>query len=226
MTTAAPAPTIEPIFAIPFSVVPIAGAPDLNPVLASLFSARATEEYREPAARRDPLCFRGREDLFEWPHEAVGQLRREMLDGACTAVLAASTYTDAEFDALRLQARARFVIVRPDGCLPAATVPMTSWYAVYCVAAPPSPPPARPDSGALRLYAIRHGTMFMDAANWNLRAPYGGAHYLWRPVPGQMAVFPASILHEVALNRTQSDLVLVLTRLRFAHPPQPAQPSP
>ena len=100
---------------------------------------------------------------------------------------------------------------------------MASWFALYCVAAPP-PAPARVHSAVLRLYAIREGTMFMDAANWRLREPFAGGHHVWRPVPGKMAVFPASILHEVALNRTTSDLVLVSARVRFAHAGQTATP--
>lgn len=206
---------IVPIFATPFAAVPIAGAGALNPALASLFQRRAAEDCLEDSRSRDPRCLRGREDLFEWPEAAVGQLRSEMLGGVCAAVMAVNAYTGAEFDALRLQARARFVIVRPDGYVPASTVPMASWCALYCVAAPP-PSPARPESGCLRLYAVRGARMFMDAANCSLRSPFSGAHHLWRPVPGQMVVFPAPILHEVTANRSPAELVLVTARLRFA----------
>ena len=215
--------TLVPIFATPFVTVPLAGAQAFNPALTALFTQSATEADRDPALPKDPRCFRSRDNLFEWPQESVAQLRAEMLSGVCTAVMAANLYSEAEFDALGMQARARFAIVRPDGCLPAATVPMASWYAVYCVAAPP-PAPARADSGSLRLYAIRQGTMFMDVANWRLRPPFGGGHHIWKPVPGEMAVFPAWILHEVALNRTAGDLVLVLLRARFAHGGQASMP--
>jgi hypothetical protein len=209
-------PTVMPIFATPFAIVPTGGTEALNATLASLFLSRATEEYRDPRAARNPLCFCGREDLFEWPDEPTEELRRQMLGGICAAVMAVNRYTEAEFDALGLQARARFTIVRPNGCIPAASAPLASWFVVYCVAAPP-PAPARADSAVLRLYAIREGTMFLDAANWRLRDPFNGSHHVWRPVPGQMAVFPASILHEVALNRTEANLLLVTARARFAH---------
>jgi hypothetical protein len=130
------APTIVPIFASPFAIVSIGAASDLNQALASLFLSRANEDYRDPLEPRDPLCFRGREDLFEWQSGVVGQLKREMLAAVCAAVMAVNRYTDAEFDALALRARARFAIVRPNGCMPAATAPMASWYACNCVAAP------------------------------------------------------------------------------------------
>src|SRR6185437_8972931 len=176
-----PATSLVPIFATPFAVVQVAGAAALNPLLAALLPTRAAEGHRDPALPRDPRCFRSREDLFDWPHEAVARLRGEILGGLCAAVEAVNVYKEAEFDSLGMQARARFAIVRPDGCIPAATVPMASWYAVYCVAAPPAPA-ERVDSGSLRLYEVRQGTMFMDAANWQLRNPFGGAHHVWRPL--------------------------------------------
>jgi hypothetical protein len=206
-------------------VVPIDGATELNPALASLFLSRAADAYRDPALPSDPLCFRSREDLFEWRGEPVGQLRAQMLAGICAAVKAANLYTEPEFDALGLQARARFAIVRPDGHIPASTSPMASWYALYCVAAPPGAP-ARADSGVLRLYAVRHGTMFIDAANCRLRPPFDPLHQTWRPIPGQMAVFPASILHEIALNRTDANLLLVGARVRFVSAGQDQQTMP
>jgi len=215
--------TLVPIFATPFATVSLAGSSDLNPALLALFSLRAVEGFRDPESPRDPLCFRSREELFEWDHEAVAHLKREMLGALCSAVMAATLYSEAEFDALRVQARARFIIVRPDGCLPAASVPLASWYGVYCVAAPP-PTAVRADSGALRLYESRLGTMFMDAANCRLRPFFASGHCVWQPVPGQMAVFPASVAHEVALNRTNGDLVLVGARVRFAAVAQEAMP--
>lgn len=221
MTT--PTTTLLPIFAAPFASVPLAEATGLNSALISLFGLRATQAHQDPALGADPLCFRSREDLFEWDNEAVAHLKREMLGGLCAVVMAANLYSDAEFDALGLQARARFAIVRHDGCIAASNMPLASWCAFYCVAAP-APTPARPDSGALRLYESRMGAMFMDASNWRLRPPFSPGHHIWRPVPGQMAVFPASIMHEVALNRGEGDLVLVVARTRFAGPGMESMP--
>ena len=215
MTT--PAPTLTPMFATPFASVPIVAPAALNAALASLFLSRATAANRDPSMPADPLWFRSREDLFEWDGEAIAHLRRGILGGVSEVVLAANSYTDAEADALGVQARARFVIVRPNGAMPGTSAPMASWCAIYCVAAPP-PAPARVHSAVLRLYAIRHASMFLDSSNWNMRLPFNADHYVWRPVPGEMAVFPASVVHEVALNRAEADLVLITARLRFADP--------
>jgi hypothetical protein len=216
-------PTIVPIFATPFAVVSISEATQLNGALKPLLMSRATDDHRDPAMPADRLCLHGREDLFEWQTEPVEDLKRALLAGLCTAVMEASGCSEAEFDALSVQARARLTIVRPDGCVAASSAPMASWYALYCVAAPATPP-ARSDSGALRLYAVRDGTMFIDASNWRMPGAFSHFHHNWRLVPGKMVVFPASILHEIAINRTTEDLVLVRIRARFSHAGQLALP--
>jgi hypothetical protein len=218
----AAAPTLVPIFATPFAIVANAGTGELNTALRSLFSSRTTDAWRDPDLPRDPLCFRGREDLLEWQMEPVEHLKSALLGGLCAAVMKATGYSEAEFDSLGIQARARFTIVHPNGCVPASSASMASWYGLYCVAAPAAP--GRADSGALRLYAVRDGTMFIDAANWRLPGAFSRSHHHWGPVPGHMVVFPASIVHEVALNRSAEDLVLVTVRARFAHAGQTAAP--
>jgi hypothetical protein len=219
----APAATLMPIFATPFAHLSLLVPRALNESLAVLLAARATEERRDPGAPRDPLCYRSREDLFDWQDEPVAVLRGEMLAGVCSTVQATTLCTEAEFDQLGVQARATFVIIRPDGCLPAQSLALASWCAIYCVAAPPAPA-GRADGGALRLYESRLGGMFADATTWRMRAPFAGGHHLWRPEPGQMAVFPAHQPHEIALNRSDRDLVLILARVRFANPGQQAAP--
>ena len=205
-----------PIFAIPFGVASFREAAQANPRLAAICSGRATDEHRDVAVPDDPLCYRSREDLFEWDAGEIRWLQQELLGAVCTAVRSVNECAEAEFDSLKVQARARFVIIRRNGCLPASSAPMASWYAIYCVAAP-APVPERADSASLRLYGIRQGTMFKDAANWRLRMPFADSHHLWRPTPGEMAVFPASVLHEITLNRGHADLLLVMARVRFAH---------
>jgi hypothetical protein len=57
--------------------------------------------------------------------------------------------------------------------------------------------------------------MFQDATNALMRIPYKQGHYGWRPVQGQMAVFPATLTHEIALLNSPGELVLVTMRSRF-----------
>jgi hypothetical protein len=109
--------------------------------------------------------------------------------------------------------------VAPDGRVPAAIYPLTAWCGIYCVAAPP-PSAMRSDSGVLRLYESRLGTMFADATNAAMQVPFTPGHYSWQPVPGQLAVFPGSLTHEIALVRSPGHLVLVTVRVRFVAPGQ------
>ncbi|HEV2229624.1 MAG TPA: hypothetical protein VGR86_11760 [Steroidobacteraceae bacterium] len=215
--------TLMPIFATPFAEVALPLESALNESLAALLAERATEERRDSAARRDPLCYLSREDLLEWHDEPVAALRGALLAGLCPAVRAITLYSEAEFGQLGVQARARFAIIRPDGCLPAQTLALASWCAIYCVAAPPAAA-GRADSGRLRLYESRLSGMFADATTARMRSPFAGGHHLWEPRPGAMAAFPAHLAHEIALNRSDRDLVLVIARVRFANPGQQAAP--
>jgi hypothetical protein len=213
--------SVVPLFATPFAVVTLPEPSALNAALGPLLARRAGADSPDPAWAKDPACFRSRDSLFESGEEPVRQLRSGLLGALCTAVASVNQYSDEEFNGLALNARARYAIVRPEGHIPAGNVPMASWVGIYCVAAPAAVA-ARGDSAVLRIYAVRAPTTFLDAANWQLRPPFNAEHHVWRPVPGQMAVFPASVLHEIALNRGTSDLVLVLVNARFGQADQAA----
>jgi hypothetical protein len=58
-----------------------------------------------------------------------------------------------------------------------------------------------------------------------MREPYHYGHYSWLPIPGDMTIFPAYLSHEVALNRGDRDLMLVVARVRFAEPGADKMPS-
>ncbi|HEY0766418.1 MAG TPA: hypothetical protein VGD47_00560 [Steroidobacteraceae bacterium] len=210
----AAAPQVVPLFATPFGVVTLPDAPTLNPALAALFAEHATPARRDPLGSWGALTFRSRDDLLEWPEEPVRQAIRGILAGVSSVAASINEFTPEQFAALRIQARAWFTIVQPDGCVPSTNYPNTSWLALYCVTAPQASR-ARFDSGVLRMHESRPGPMFQDATYSGIRIPYRPAHYTWRPVPGQLAVFPAAITHEIALVRATGALVIVTARVRF-----------
>jgi len=213
-TVSSAVPHVVPIFATPFGVVTVPEAQALNPALAALFEEHATRESRAAGASSSPLAFRSRDDLLDWPEEPLRQAMRGILSGVSGVAASISEFSAEQFAALRLQARAWFTIVRPDGCVPPTNYPNGSWLGVYCVAAPP-PSDSRFDSGMLRLHECRPGTSFQDATYGGLRLPYRPSHCNWPPVPGQMAVFPAAITHEIAMVRGGGELVIVSVRVRF-----------
>jgi hypothetical protein len=210
-------PLVVPILAIPFGVVPLADAEALNPALAELFAARMRTD--DPAGRCSSLCYRSGDDLFDWPDDPVRQLKPAIIRGINSVVGAVNDFTQAQLDSFALQARAWFTVVAPNGRVPATNYPLTAWCGIYCVAAPERSA-TRTDSGLLRLYESRLGTMFADATTAAMQMPFTPGHYGWRPVPGQMAVFPASLTHEIALLRSAAPLVLVTVRVRFVAPGQ------
>jgi hypothetical protein len=209
-------PLVVPILATPFGVVPLPDAQAQNPALAALFAARMRADG---LAQRDPLCYRSSDDLFEWPETAVRQLRAAMIRGVNSVVGVVNDLPDAQLTSFAVQARGWFTVVAQDGRVPATNYPLTAWCGIYCVTAP-EPSATRADSGLLRLYESRLGTMFADATSAAMRMPFTPGHYGWRPVPGQMAVFPASLTHEIALVRSSGQLMLVTVRIRFVAPGQ------
>jgi hypothetical protein len=215
MSTATP--NVVPILATPFGVVQLPDAEAQNAALGALFSARMSAE--RAAQQGDPLCYRSPDDLVERPEEPVRRLTSAIFRGVNSVVSAVNNLTQAQLDTFALQARGWFTIVAPNGRVPAANYPLTAWCGIYCVAAP-EPSATRADSGVLRLYESRLGTMFSDATNATMRMPFTTGHYTWRPVPGQLAVFPASLTHEIALVRSPGQLVLVTVRVRFVAPGQ------
>lgn len=200
-------PILTPILATPFGVISLPQAAEVNGGLRDLAARRA-----EPGSNR--LHLRSSEDLFEWQEGAVTVLRGAVLEGVYAIVGAANEMSGSQLRSLKLEARAWLNILKAEGNVPASTYPLSAWCAIYCVAAPP-PSETRMDSGVLRLYESRLGTMFQDASNAALKFPYKAAHYSWRPVPGEMAVFPASLLHEIALLRAPGELVWVTAKIRF-----------
>jgi len=72
-----------------------------------------------------------------------------MLAALCSVVMAASLYTEADFNAIALQARARFIMMRPDDALRRRAVPLASWCALA------APPPSRPARTAARCASLR-----------------------------------------------------------------------
>lgn len=209
-------PTVVPILAIPLGRVTLEGADTINTALAEHVDVRrALEGVRAP----NPRVYRSADDLFERAEPAVRQLAAELVRGATAIITSINELSEDEFRALRLEVRGWFTHIAQHGCVPAANHPLSAWCALYCIKAP-LPSPQRQDSGAIRFYQSGFGTMLQDASNAQLRMPFVTGHYTWRPSAGEMVVFPAATLHEVALLHAPGELVLASARLRFIAPGQ------
>jgi hypothetical protein len=218
------AASVMPIFASPFGVVPLPEAETRNPALCQLLQARAAADGRGGAPGSTPLCYLSADDLLEWGRGSpeLSRTCTDMLGGVLAVVDAVNTFAPGQLPSFTAQARGSFAIVRSNGGVPATHYPQSAWCAVYCVAAPP-PSEVRQDSGVLRLYEGRLGTMFADATTSSMHTLYATGHCTWRPVPGSVAVFPAWLRHEIALLRAQGELILLTLRVRFVAPGQEGQ---
>jgi hypothetical protein len=208
---------VVPILATPFGLVPRLDAGLQNAALQTLFMERMRTDQR--GRQRDPLWYSSSDDLLEWPEPPVRQLSAAIIRGMHSVIRQVNSFSEAQWSSFAMQARGRFTVVSPDGCVPASSHPLTAWCGIYCVAAPEAPS-SRADSGVLRLYESHFGTMFADATNTVMQLPYTPGHYTWRPVPGQLVVFPGSLTHEIALVKSATPLVLVMVRMRFLAPGQ------
>jgi hypothetical protein len=205
-------PTVMPILATPLGLAAIPDAADFNGALCELLTQRAASGHG--LGRGDALRVCGTDDLLEWPDAPVRRLAGALAGAVYQFVVSVSEISEVQLRACKLEARAWFTLVRSNGRVPAANYPLTTWCAIYCVAAPPSVD-ERADSGIVRLYESRLGTSFQDATNASLRIPYAQSHYVWRPTAGHLLIFPGSLTHEVAPLRARGELLLVTARLRF-----------
>jgi hypothetical protein len=214
-----PSPILVPILATPFGVVPLPDAEVLNPALLALISARMQADLKDGTRGADALCYRSGDDLLSWPEEPVRRLLDQIYGGVYRVVQAVNEFSEAQLNTFVPQARGWATIVQPNGAVPAHNHALTAWCAVYCVGAP-ARDATRPDSGLLRLYESRLGTMFADATTAGMRLPFRPGHYGWQPVPGHLAIFPGSLTHEIAPLRASEPLTLITLRMRFIAPGQ------
>lgn len=215
-------PYVVPIFATPLGVAEVPEAQALNPAVASLLAERATPARADPTNQR-AFTYCSRDDLLEWTDEPVRKLTGRIVAAVQAVARSINDFSDEQFAALRVQARAWYTIVRSDGCVPSHNHPNATWCAIYCVAAPPTSS-TRFDSGVVRLHESFRTTMFADATNIALQVPYRPGHNTWQPAAGQMVVFPASVTHEITLLRVSGELVLMTALVRFVAPGQTGVP--
>jgi len=206
------------MFATPLGVVTLPTAvSELTPTVVQLLLRHAAANPAPPTA--DRLCYHSRDDLLEWSEEPVQQLCESILRGIWSTVAAVTTLSPEQLQTLSMHTHARFTIVQPDGCVPATSHSLTAWAGIYCLQAP-APTAHRGDSGVVRFYESRLGTMFADATTSGMRLPFTTGHYSWRAVPGQLIVFPGSLTHEIPLIRSAEPFIFITVRTRFVGPGQ------
>jgi hypothetical protein len=192
-----------PLFATPFAAVNTGADRHFNERLASLCESQ-----------RSAPGLRGSENFLDLSDATAGELKRLILGQASTVVAGLNSIGAAEFGELHIQARGWCSIVQRNGHVPAQHFPGASWLAIYCVQAG-EPNAEFKSAGVLRLYERRLGSIYRDASNSELKAPYRYGNHTWTPMPGWMALFPAHLPHEVSVVRSVTSLILVFAMIRF-----------
>lgn len=214
MTALADKTGTVPLFATPFAALDTGADRHFNARVASLCESERSASGLAGDPSRDPLHFRGRDDLFDAADSTAGELKRLILGNASAVVASLSSIDAAEFARLRIQARGWCSIVQRSGHVPAQHFSSASWLAVYCAQAGESDEGFK-SAGVLRLYERRLDSIYRDASTWELKSPYRYGNHTWSPAPGRMALFPAHLPHEVSVVRSATSLVLVFALIRY-----------
>jgi uncharacterized protein (TIGR02466 family) len=216
----APALKVNPLFAVPFGEVRLEPCERLNRELETLFLARETDEYKNPAPSHiaQAETFESRFNLFRWPESCVQELRNFVLQAVGQMVMQTTTLRPEDLARLQFQNHTWFHVSRHGGSFVAHNHPQASWSAVYCVRAGESAQ-HHPDSGVLRFHDTRQGAnAYADAANMALHRPFALRPVEIQLVAGQLIMFPSYVFHEVAPFYGRDRRITVASNCWFGAP--------
>lgn len=193
--------SIQSTFAVPMAFHSMESPGDLNRELRELFLRREAEGGRyanpNPYTQRNRQLFESNFDLFNWPDPSIARLKKFCWLNVMELIRDLNGYDGTTMSRIRMSADAWFHVTRRGGYFAIHNHPMASWSGVYCVSS------GRHDanqsnSGLLNfINPFVMTTMFVDAGNSQMRAPFSSQSRAWRLEPGQLVLFPSWLLHEV-----------------------------
>ncbi len=215
-------PDIVPMFAVPFA---FSRHPEPDRLNASLRRFLLAEESRgEAAANPRPLTTRNAPvfesdfNLFRNPDPAIQELKLFCWDQLLAVIGHLNGYSLQILQTLQIYNDAWFHISRRGGFFGLHNHPNASWSGVYCVD-PGTHDPDRKDSGALCFVnPMTAGAMFMDAGNGLIPPPFGTQLRSVHFEPGQLVLFPSSILHDVKPFEGQGERITIAFNCWFTRP--------
>lgn len=216
---------IAPVFALPFATTELADAAALNTELAELLLAREQDRYasqpRSPYLRAG--VFESVSGILQWQEPCIEKLRGALIGTISRLVAELGGFSAQELANLGVVNQTRFNVTRHGGGALPHIDPMASWSAVYCVQ-PGDETPEHPESGTLHVLDPRLSTnTYLDPANVRLRSPFGLGHISIRPRAGQLVIFPAHLVREVATYFGAQPRITVHTTFSFGVRPAQAQ---
>lgn len=209
---------LSPMFAVPGVIAQLPACEVLNRELRELFLARAAEgdKYRnpDPFTHRNEALFESNFRLFDWPQPCVRKLREFCFQTLYRMIGELNGYDKDTLRRLHMASESWFHVTRRGGYFGPHNHPMHSWSGVYCV----SHDGDDPESASGKLTMINPSamsTMYVDMANFNMKAPYRMTNQMLRLRPGELVLFPSWILHHVMPYEGDDIRITVAFNARF-----------
>ncbi len=191
---------ISPVFSVPLVWDFYANSQELNRKLKTLFLAKQSDpkvRNPNPYTVRNSSLFESHFDLFSWPDAEIKELSNFCCRKVLEAVADLNGYDAQTMKRVRLSADSWFHVTTNGGFFGIHNHPMASWSGVYCVDSG-DPDPSFPTNAHLTfINPFIMNTMFVDAGNAHLRAPYTQQSMGYELKAGQLVLFPSWLLHEV-----------------------------
>ena len=208
---------VATIFAVPLAVTEVSGATALNAELESLILSREQTQYanQPPSPLLSKGVFESVPGILQWQEPCIEKLRSALVNSVGRVVAELSGFSQQELTSIIVMNQTRFHITRHGGGFLPYNHPMASWSSTYCVNAGDDVADF-PDSGTIRVLDSRIGLCtYLDPANMRWRAPFSFGHGSIRLRAGQLVVFPAYLLREVAAYMGERPRITISSSYSF-----------
>jgi hypothetical protein len=208
---------VAPIFAVPLAVTEVADAASLNAELESLVLSREQAQYasQPPSPLLSKGVFESMPGILQWQEPCIEKLRGALVNSVGRVVAELSGFSQQELTSIMVMNQTRFHITRHGGGFLPYNHPMASWSSVYCVSAGDDVADF-PDSGTIRVLDSRIGQCtYLDPANMRWRTPFSFGHASIRLRAGQLVVFPAYLMREIATYMGERPRITISSSYTF-----------
>lgn len=193
-------PELVNMFSVPFAFSTHPDHTRLNPLLKKVVlemerSGKAANP--RPFTQRNATLFESHFDLFRNKDPAIQELKGFCWDQMMSFIGQLNSYDLAKLKTIQIYNDCWFHITRRGGFFGLHNHPNASWSGVYCVD-PGRHDPGNKDSGALCFVnPMTFGGMHLDVAVANMKLPWACQGANMQLDPGQLVLFPSSIMHDV-----------------------------
>lgn len=212
-------------FATPFFQGEFDGVSALNAQLTKVFLQHESVSKGNVSPKNTTLgsIFDSEADLFNWPDEAVQQLKTMMHGVLSSWVKDVNNFTQEQYNQLRFRYESWFHITRKGGCKTLHNHGSFSWSMVYYVDEGGEAPKDFPRSGMIQFYDPRR--IYQNGWDVGLQGlgpqtRFGG--FSIQPKAGSFVIFPSYLDHEVLTYHGDSQRIMVAVNCAVVTPDAPS----